>query len=277
MQQVPIVQKLVEEQIRRANLLLDHGSEGSASQEHWPVITFSREPGAGGRTLAHKVSTRLGFTCWDRELLSRIAVESHAIESVLAAVDERVDSRVTNFVRTLVIGNEYSQDEYGRRLVRVISSIGHKGASVILGRGAHAILDPGSTLRVRVVCPESRRVRRVAQRDGIDEAVALRKVRAAQDEVRAFMRHHFKEDVADPHRFDLVVNTENISVDEAVDLVLTAYRTKFGHIPEPAAQGRDGATATPLPRPLQGRSQAVARNLNYYLATRTVRRQSFHP
>jgi cytidylate kinase len=277
MQSLPIVQKLVEEQIRRANLFVDRGPVASVGHEHWPVVTFSREPGAGGRTLAHKVSTRLGFTCWDRELVSRIAVESHAIESVLAGVDEHVDSSVTNFVRTLFIGNAYCQDEYGRMLVKVISSIGHKGASVILGRGAHAILDPGKTLRVRVVCPEPQRARRVAQRDGIDGAAALRKVRAAQEEVRAFIKHHFKEDVTDPHHFDLIVNTGNISVDQAVDLVLTAYRTKFGRLPEPAAQGRDAASATPLPRPVQGRSQAVARNLNYYLATRTVRRQSFHP
>ena len=40
------------------------------------VITIGREFGSGGRTIGRKVTERLGISCYDAELIQKIADES---------------------------------------------------------------------------------------------------------------------------------------------------------------------------------------------------------
>jgi len=117
------IEQLVEEQIRKAALRSRDRTEPVAPSAHWPLITISREPCAGGTTLGRSVAERLGFACWDQELLTRIAEKSGAIESILASVDERVHSSVMEFVRSLLVGFEYTQNEYRIVLTKVVGRL----------------------------------------------------------------------------------------------------------------------------------------------------------
>ena len=244
------IEQLVEEQIHRAAVRSHSRMPAETARSHWPVITISREPCAGGTTLGRSVAERLGFACWDQELLTRIAEQSGTVESILAAVDERVHSSVMEFVRSLLVGFEYTQDEYRMVLTKVVGAIAHQGAAVIVGRGGHLILGPARTLRVRVVCPTPQRIARMVQRDGVSESVASRRLREIGSDIAAFMRHHFQQDAADPHNFDFIVNSGSLSVTSATDLVVAAYRARFGQSLEtlapPPPNSRIEATATPL-------------------------------
>lgn len=248
MEQVPIVQKLVEEQCRRAELQANRPANKILRAERWPLLTISREPGAGGTTLGKTIAKRLGFICWDRELLSRVASECHAIESVLADVDEHVRSSLTDFLRSLVVGIEYSQEEYGRTLAKVVGSIARQGAAVIVGRGAHALLERERSLSIRVICPEPERMRRVAERDGLSLAASLQQIREQAARSAAFMKYHFKQDSSGPQYFDLTLNSEKLSISSATDIVEFAYRSKFGRLrrlaplPRVAEAGSQGTT-----------------------------------
>lgn len=243
------VQKLVEEQIKKSSLHLQYAAPGSSEAEHWPVVAFSREPGAGGTTLGRSVADHLDFACWDQELLTRIAEESGAVESVLAAVDEQVHSSVTDFVRSLLVGIEYTQDEYRRVLTKVVGGIALNGAAVVVGRGGHLILGAARALRVRVVCPEEERMRRVALRDGLSDSAALKRVREAAADAAAFMKHHFKREIDDPHCFDLIVNSGSLNLVQATDLIIQAYRVKFGRLPTSTGLNRLAQTSARLNEP----------------------------
>lgn len=97
------IEQLVEEQINKASIRSSSRASVETRRSYWPVITISREPCAGGTTLGRSVAERLGFACWDQELLTRIAERSGAVESILASVDERVHSSIIDFV-PIVIG-----------------------------------------------------------------------------------------------------------------------------------------------------------------------------
>jgi cytidylate kinase len=223
------VEQLVEEQIRKASTRSQPGDRHESASAHWPVITISREPCAGGTTLGRNIAESLGFACWDQELLTRIAEQSGAVESILASVDERVHSSVMEFVRSLLVGFEYTQDEYRIVLTKVVGAIALQGAAVIVGRGAHLILGSSRSLRVRVVCPTSERVARMMQRDGVSEATATRRIREIGNDIAAFMRHHFQQEAAEPHIFDVIVNSGSLSIASATAIVIAAYKAKFAH------------------------------------------------
>ena len=248
------IEQLVEEQIHKASARSNSRTRTETTQSHWPVITISREPCAGGTTLGRSVAERLGFACWDQELLTRIAEQSGAVESILASVDERVHSSVMEFVRSLLVGFEYTQDEYRMVLTKVVGAIALQGAAVIVGRGGHLILGPSRTLRVRVVCPTSERIARMVQRDGVSEAVAARRIREIGSDIAAFMRHHFQQDAADPHNFDVIVNSGSLSVDSATDIVVSAYKARFGFALQTLSPSAPISRVESTPPPLSAKS-----------------------
>jgi cytidylate kinase len=98
---------------------------------------------------------------------------------------------------------------------------------VILGRNGALILgDIPTALHVQLDAPVEVRIARAAREEGIDEALAARRQRN-EDRVRAEMseRFYFWNPMA-VDRYDLVVNTGQLDLDTAVDVILAAYRAK---------------------------------------------------
>jgi cytidylate kinase len=78
-----------------------------------------------------------------------------------------------------------------------------------------------------VVAPLEARVRVVAEREGIDEREARRRIVSVEADRKAFLMKHFHADFADPSTFDIVVNTAVLGVDGAC----TAIRTAVERLP----------------------------------------------
>jgi hypothetical protein len=51
-------------------------------------------------------------------------------------------------------------------------------------------------------------------------------------ERQTFIRRHYDREVGNPTHYDIMVNTEGLPPDRAADVVVAAYRSKFGRLPE---------------------------------------------
>lgn len=193
-----------------------------------PPVAVSREYGSQGAAVANLVAGRLDRSLWDKELLHAVAEQSGAEEALLAAVDERTRSALRDLIEASILGDEYTESEFLRHLRRVVRLVARLGA-VIVGRGAQYLLD-GDALRVRVVAPLEIRVARVVESQGLDEKHATSKVQRIDQERARFVAHHFGRDVAAPADYDLVVNTGTLTIDRAADVIVAAYRAKFGEM-----------------------------------------------
>jgi hypothetical protein len=92
----------------------------------------------------------------------------------------------------------------------------------------------------------------MVQRDGVSETVAARRIKEIGADISAFIRHHFQQDAAEPHNFDIVINTGSLNVASATDLVVAAYQARFRQTLEtlapPASQGnRIRRAMSPMP------------------------------
>jgi cytidylate kinase len=87
---------------------------------------------------------------------------------------------------------------------------------------------------VRVVCPYEQRIAGYAQREGLTEREAERELARVERERQTFIRRHYGREVGDPTHYDIMVNTEGLPADRAADVLVAAYRSKFGRLPEGA-------------------------------------------
>jgi cytidylate kinase len=70
------------------------------------------------------------------------------------------------------------------------------------------------------------RARRVAQLQHVDEREAAARCHQADGERAAYLRHFYGKDIRDPLLYDVVVNTSEMSLQDAADVaVLVARRT----------------------------------------------------
>jgi cytidylate kinase len=192
-------------------------------------IAISREAGALGHTVAAEVGRRLGWPVYDREILDKIGEDMRRPPKHLQALDERPGSWLEEFLAGLSSGHSVSPDRYLKYLVGAVRGLGQIGRCVIVGRGANFILPAETTLRVRLVASAADRARVVARRLHLGPREAAAWAGRAERERGEFVRRAFRQDVADPHHYDLVLNMSRLSVDEAAEVIVGVLRRFEGH------------------------------------------------
>jgi cytidylate kinase len=201
------------------------GIEGNVER---PTICVSRQYGAFGAAMGRQVAERLGFGFYSDELINDIADKAHVRQQVVQSLDERVQDGIAEWVAGLIKRGAFAPSDYLRNLSNVVLTLARHGKGVIIGRGAHFILDTKITLRVRVIAPLDVRVARIAERDGLTEADARAKVLRIDGERVAFNRHHYNADITDPHNYDMVLNSGTLGVEGAADQTVSAFQRRFG-------------------------------------------------
>jgi len=226
--------QLIEEQVHRWSL--ERRAKKQAEEPRraaWPVITISRQFGSRGSAIGQEVAERTGFTFWDSELLHRMSDEANASKATLAWVEEHPRSAWNDFLDGMLLGEEYTESEYLRRLIRVLHGIQETGSGVVVGRGSQFVLQPDRALRVRFVCPMELRVQGVMKRRDVTEEAASRLIEKVDEERETFMQQHYGRPLEDPSNFDLVLNSGTLPEEVAVETVMTAYEKRFGYRPSP--------------------------------------------
>ena len=201
------------------------GIEGKSVQQ--PMVCLSRQYGARGAEMGRMVAEQLGFRFYSQELIHDVAQEGQVRDQLVESLDERVQDSISAWVSGLIKRGAFAPSDYLRNLSKVVLTLGRHGKGVIVGRGAHFLLDPQVTLRVRVLAPLETRVARIAARDGLAEDEARAKILRIDGERVAFNKQHYGADISDPSHYDLVVNAGTLGIEGAADLTVRAFRTRF--------------------------------------------------
>ena len=205
------VEALVEQQARRWQLVRQERRD----EEHRPVLTVSRQHGAGGGEVVKTLARDLGLEVFDKEIIQQIAESTHLSERVVGALDDKKREMLTEWLSGIASHSYLSAVEYRYQLTRVVGAVAHHGGAIILGRGAHLILGQGEALRVLVVAPLETRIATIMKREGTSERDARRQIQAVEADRKAFLMKHFHAEFVDPTQFDLVVNTALLGIANA--------------------------------------------------------------
>lgn len=192
------------------------------------VITISRQIGSGGLAIATRVAESLGYRLYDRQLLLDAAEYIGVRPESLERVDEQHHGVVYSTLSTLTTlwdGPTMTEEGFQVIVSDLIREIARTGNAVIVGRAAQCILRGYSpTFHVHVIAPFITRVERIAERNGVSLHEASAIVQESDQDRRAYNLSIGHSEWCDPALYDLVINTDQLSVDAAAELVLTAAR-----------------------------------------------------
>ena len=182
------------------------------------IICISHEMGAGGPEIGQLLGQRLGYRYIDQELISDAAHRYGLLEEKLSHLDESKPSLFERF------------DAETRRYITVIQTALYELAEgdnvVLMGRGGQWLLRGiPHVLRIRIMAPFDLRVKRLGKKlsgqmnEPTNPRTITDMVRRDDTEKAGRMRYLYEVDLRDPALYDVVVNTEKLSVEGAVDLV----------------------------------------------------------
>ena len=187
-------------------------------------IVVSRDIGSGGRLVAMALAERLGFQLCGKAILEEMASRNHVPQDLIDLLDERPGRALELFGATLLRGVSMSTEDYSRMLKATIRALLDLGSVVVLGRGAVFLAKPGTALRLKIVAPVEMRIRNYAGYEKIDERTAARRLHEIDLERQKFFKSVYGHHEVGPECFDLAINMECLSIDQAVDLALDGYR-----------------------------------------------------
>jgi cytidylate kinase len=182
------------------------------------VIAMTREMGSRGRDVAFALVERLGLEVVQHEMIEHVAERMHMRES---AVNHLLEGTANLFERWGVKPDDLSLYTSEEILDRAES-----GNVLFRGWGAtHVLRKVPHVLCVRVCASNLSRAREISKRIGVDDAnVALREVRKSDEAHGRVMRQLFHADWQDPTGYDIVLNSDRLSTESCVDLVVEALR-----------------------------------------------------
>jgi cytidylate kinase len=208
------------------------------------IVTISHATGAVGESIGRRVADRLGFRYVDEEIIE-IAAKKHGLDTGLVADAER---RKNLFARMLDdLASAPMLDPSGtagfvmaetiavpRRealralIIEAIRETAQRGDVVIVSHAAGIPLTGrDDLLRVLVTASFDTRVQRLAESQRRDDKVEAEKFLKDSDAGRAdYFLRFYKIERELPTHYDLVVNTDKLTPDEATDIVVAAARRK---------------------------------------------------
>ena len=202
-----------------------------AHQRRRPVVTVSRQAGAGGNTFGQALCAFLeksqpkGRGAWavvDRELVDKI-LEDEALPERLESWSPEDHLSGVSFVIEELLGLHRATWKPVQETTEAIVRLGEMGNVVLVGRGANVILGHlPQAFHVRLVAPLESRVASLAEQRGTSRKAALAWAVAEDKARQRFIRRYFQVDVNDPLLYNLVVNVDRVPIEEAARIVGTA-------------------------------------------------------
>ena len=203
------------------------------------VVCISHATGSGGSEVGRLVAERLGFRYVDEDIIAQAAAKGGVDPGDLADEERRKSwlaraldefGRGASGEAWALLGpmppapGQASTGEELRALIReAIEETAAQGKAVIVAHAAsHAIGRREEALRVLVTASAGTRAARLCEAEKLEEAAASRAVKDADAARADYLRRFHDVDDEQPTHYDLVVNTDQLSLEQAAELVSSA-------------------------------------------------------
>ncbi|HMI29954.1 MAG TPA: cytidylate kinase-like family protein [Gaiellaceae bacterium] len=202
------------------------------------VVCISHAAGAGGEEVGRLVADRLGFLYVNEEIVARAAAKG-GVDAADVADEERRKSLAARALNAIAqgggeawtlgavgplgSGDELDSDDIRSLIRETIEQTAARGKAVIVAHAAsYAIGHGDGVLRVLVTASPETRTTRVAEAEGLDQAGAARAVKESDAGRADYLKRFYDVREESPTHYDVVLNTDALTVEQAADLISEA-------------------------------------------------------
>jgi cytidylate kinase len=190
------------------------------------IITISRGSYSRGKNVAEKLAQRLGYECLSRDILIEASDEFNIPEIKLI--------RALHDAPTVLERFRHGKERYVAYLRSSLLKHTQKDKVVYHGLAGHYFLkDISHVLKVRILANIEDRVEEEMRRENISAEEALFILKKDDEERRKWGIKVYGVDTQDSKLYDMVLNINTMTVDDAVDILCEAVGKKaFQTTPE---------------------------------------------
>ncbi len=191
------------------------------------VISISRQFGAGGKTLSEKLAKGLGYEFVDYELVTKVAKAADITIDDVEAASQQSSGKIKRFMSGLISTNflretakGLSESDLFALLNDIIPEIAARDNVIFLGRGSQFILpDVPNNLKLLLIGDEKVRVGFMMDNYDMTLVEAEKMIREWDKSRETFLNKYTSGDPNDVSSYDLVINTNSVKLDWAVEMV----------------------------------------------------------
>ena len=204
----------------------------------YKVVCISATDGAMGEAIGPRVAEGLGYRLVNEQIVAQAAEEAGVDPQVMADVEARksIMGRVLQeLARPAIAGVTYGfspampadpalpQDAMRGLIRSVIEDVARRGDAVIVSHAAsHALQAHPSALRILITAASDTRRARLQETRELSERDAQRLLTRSDANRADYLKRFYAVSEELPTHYDIVLNSDRLSVDQAVDLVVTA-------------------------------------------------------
>ncbi len=190
-----------------------------------PVITISREYGAGGRSVARLLSEALDLPWYDKDFVKATeSMSGFSEEDILKEGEELTSGQVIlDSILNSMVSYTSSGDAIFQAQKKEILTLAQQPC-ILVGRCSNIILQQAGipSFDVFLYADMEHRMKRAAELKEHGDT-DLKKYIETRDALRAnYHKHHTKTQIGDYHNYDLVLNTGLLGFEKCVDIIVNA-------------------------------------------------------
>ena len=202
------------------------------------IITINRECGSGGRDIARRMGEILGLKVYDKAILEAIC-EKYKLdkEEILRIKSKKLNlwDDLCQFYRQFDTMDDSYLTEHKKITSRelyyaeshIMRNLAEQESCIIVGRaGFHILKDNPDAIHIFLIADRDVRIRKVAEREGLDEKAAAKYVDETDEARENFTKSFAEVSRYDARNYDIVINVSRFTTPEDVAAILAENMRK---------------------------------------------------
>jgi cytidylate kinase len=206
-----------------------------AKKKYPATLTISRQTGTRGRNIANMIRDALNSRCpkketqwavFDEDLPKKILKDHDLPVDMAKFMPDDAVGEIESSINE-ILGRHPSQWTLFEHTIETVVDLSRKGHAIIVGRAGNKITKGMSNvLNVRFIGNIDSRARRISSRRDITHKDAVNFIHKEDAARKNYMKQHFEADIEDANSYDLVINTDCLSDESIVEILIAAIKEK---------------------------------------------------
>ncbi len=192
------------------------------------IITIGREFGSGGHEIGERLSKRLNYALYDREIIDEAAKKSGINIKELQRYDEKA---MNSLLYSLVLGNYYKGLENSpleqpvairieQAYFSTITNLAEKEPCIIVGRCADYILkDHKNRISFFITADEKKKIARIKDKYSVTEAEAVKMINKNDRNRRNYYKSITGKTWGMAENYDFCICSSYYGIDSTVEII----------------------------------------------------------